>query len=842
MAMESFSSPSYVVMAYDATKECSEMEFSFAVKNIRTRGDILRRGNTLVVLGVLHLLSHPLGYRAKASPGLFQMTTRAVEEEISKKADLYVENLQKTAETCIDDGVSIEVKIIAGSPIKQVILQEVMACNAAWLILDRKLKRDMKFYLNKIPCKIVCIRDIFSVEVMKSFCRSSTTGTNFIQNKFICSICKSVPITQNSQVSEDENEDEDDDQLLFSCESYPFSVDSLEDPDALNTSFKPISSHIDTPFHYKEAAYDATRDREANELEVTIDRVRMRGDILRGGDILVVLGVLHTVPHPLGYPAKACPDFFGTSNRAMEEEVSKKVDMYIQMLLQTAERCENEGVSIEVKVIAGFPINKVILQEVMSCNAAWVILDRHLQRDMRFYLKHIPCKVALIQDGFSVAVSKSDFTSDQEVVEHKFVCALSKPVPAFSSLSNYNNEQSVFNCQNFSFSYSSLETSGMLKSNLTNSSTFRSQDFNSLKDAQPFPKQEKLGMSTKGDNMISTSSRMVSNQSKNVFRHRSSEAPFLCITCGTRTVMYIKDSMILNYSEIQLATNDFSRENLLGEGGYGHVYKGELKDGQLIAAKVRKEASNQGFTEFQSEVYVLSFARHKNIVMLLGYCCRENLNILVYEYICNKSLDWHLFDKKATVLEWHQRYAIAIGTAKGLRFLHEECRGGPIIHRDMRPSNILLTHDCVPMLGDFGLAKWRTSDELLQTRILGTLGYLAPEYAENGIISVRTDVYAFGIVLLQLISGRKVIDDKKEEQQQSIRQWAEPIIRRLALHELIDPRIGESYDTYELYIMAKAAYSCMQRSPEMRPSIGEIVRLLEGENDHFHHFENQLLP
>lgn len=107
--------------------------------------------------------------------------------------------------------------------------------------------------------------------------------------------------------------------------------------------------------------------------------------------------------------------------------------------------------------------------------------------------------------------------------------------------------------------------------------------------------------------------------------------------------MNIKDSMLLSYSEIQVSTGDFATENLLGEGGYGHVYKGELQDGQLIAAKVRKEASDQGFEEFHSEIYVLSFARHKNIVMLLGYCCKEKYNILVYEYICNKSLDWHLF-------------------------------------------------------------------------------------------------------------------------------------------------------------------------------------------------------
>ncbi|BAT78737.1 hypothetical protein VIGAN_02146100 [Vigna angularis var. angularis] len=211
--------------------------------------------------------------------------------------------------------------------------------------------------------------------------------------------------------------------------------------------------------------------------------------------------------------------------------------------------------------------------------------------------------------------------------------------------------------------------------------------------------------------------------------------------------------------------------------------------------------------------------------MLLGYCCKERKNILIYEYICNKSLHWHLFENNAAVLEWHQRYAIAIGIAKGLRFLHEECRGGPIIHRDMRPSNILLTHDIVPMLGDFGLAKWKTDNETPQTRIMGTLGYLAPEYAEDGIVSEGTDVYSYGIILLQLISGRQVGNSNNPEQQQSLRQWAEPMIEKLALHELIDTRLAESYDTYELYLMAKAAYFCVQRKPEMRPSMGEVPNL-----------------
>lgn len=153
-------------------------------------------------------------------------------------------------------------------------------------------------------------------------------------------------------------------------------------------------------------------------------------------------------------------------------------------------------------------------------------------------------------------------------------------------------------------------------------------------------------MHTQGENRYtSTASQIVQKQHKHVFQQGSLEAPILCAACGTRTELYLKDSMRFNFSQIQLATNDFSKENLLGEGGYGRVYNGKLKDGQLVAAKVRKEESQRGFAEFHSEVYVLNFARHKNIVMLLGYCCKENQNILVYEYICNMSLDWHLFGK-----------------------------------------------------------------------------------------------------------------------------------------------------------------------------------------------------
>ncbi|XP_061970639.1 probable serine/threonine-protein kinase PBL21 [Populus nigra] len=575
-------------------------------------------------------------------------------------------------------------------------------------------------------------------------------------------------------------------------------------------------------------AYDATKDRGVHELKLTIDAVRMRGDILRGGDTLVVHGVLHRVLHPLGYQLKVCSDSFaGASKRHIEEEITKKLDAYVNMLLQSAEVCEDEGVSIEVKISAGTPTKQVVVQEAVACNATWVVLDRHLRKDLRFYLKQIPCKVALIQDNLSVVIfEKPHTTAETDAVEQKLFYSMSKPVPVLNSPTNESYKESVISSGSFSSFFNSLESSDMPASFLPSSSYKSNEHKNSL-DFGSSAKPEKSAPSA--------SNTTIQKHLKNVSRYKASEAPILCSGCGARTELYIKDSMRFNFSEIQLATDDFSKDNLLGEGGYGHVYKGKLQDGQQIAAKVRKEASTQGFTEFQSEVYVLNFARHKNIVMLLGFCCKENLNILVYEYICNKSLYWHLFDKTENMLEWHQRLAIAIGTAKGLRFLHEECRGGPIIHRDMRPSNILLTHDFVPMLGDFGLARWKTGDDPEQTRVLGTLGYLAPEYAENGIVSVRTDVYAFGIVLLQLISGRKVVDEKREEGKQSIRQWAKPLIERLALHELIDPRIGDTYDTYELYLMAKTAYLCVQRSPEMRPSMGEVVRFLEAESDSAQH-------
>lgn len=533
----------------------------------------------------------------------------------------------------------------------------------------------------------------------------------------------------------------------------------------------------------------------------------------------------------MGYQTKASSDSFaGTSLRYLGEQVMKKSEYYRDKLLHDVEELRKVGISVTLKVSPGSPAKVVIIHEVNSSQAAWVVLDRHFRRDFKHLQKHIACKVAAFQDNLSVQTLKSIRTkvlsrsmgeakdlrhlavsldlSSKSVDTDKFrVSIKSSPVSYFASLSNHEIQY----------------TPSVVGS--------------SMQDFTP-------SMSTTSITMIDETEFLPNGKctEDNIICHYdTSERPVLCAGCGLRSVLYIKESMKYPFSEIQSATSDFSSENLLGEGGFGHVYKGQLKDGQVIAAKLHKEASSQGYTEFFSEVQVLSFARHRNIVMLLGYCCKESYNILVYEYICNNSLEWHLFDKSAGLLEWHKRHAIALGIAKGLRFLHEECRAGPIIHRDLRPSNVLLTHDFVPMLGDFGLAKWKAGNASIHTRILGQSGYLAPEYAEYGIVSVRTDVYAFGIVLFQLISGRKVLEEC-EGQCTHILQWAEPLVENLALHDLIDERIADTYDTYGLYHLARAAYLCVRTNPEQRPSMGEVVRLIETENEHIRDLSRQFIP
>ncbi|KAG4400199.1 hypothetical protein AAZX31_07G010100 [Glycine max] len=306
--------------------------------------------------------------------------------------------------------------------------------------------------------------------------------------------------------------------------------------------------------------------------------------------------------------------------------------------------------------------------------------------------------------------------------------------------------------------------------------------------------------------------------------------PPLCSICQHKAPVFGKPPRWFTYSELELATGGFSQANFLAEGGFGSVHRGVLPEGQVIAVKQHKLASSQGDLEFCSEVEVLSCAQHRNVVMLIGFCIEDKRRLLVYEYICNGSLDSHLYGRQRDTLEWSARQKIAVGAARGLRYLHEECRVGCIIHRDMRPNNILITHDFEPLVGDFGLARWQPDgDTGVETRVIGTFGYLAPEYAQSGQITEKADVYSFGVVLVELVTGRKAVDLTRPKGQQCLTEWARPLLEEYAIEELIDPRLGKHYSEHEVYCMLHAASLCIQRDPQCRPRMSQVLRILEGD-------------
>ncbi|KAK3161217.1 hypothetical protein QOZ80_1BG0074020 [Eleusine coracana subsp. coracana] len=306
--------------------------------------------------------------------------------------------------------------------------------------------------------------------------------------------------------------------------------------------------------------------------------------------------------------------------------------------------------------------------------------------------------------------------------------------------------------------------------------------------------------------------------------------PPLCSICQHKAPVFGKPPRWFTYAELELATGGFSQANFLAEGGFGSVHRGVLPDGQAIAVKQHKLASSQGDVEFCSEVEVLSCAQHRNVVMLIGFCVEDKRRLLVYEYICNGSLDSHLYGRNRETLEWAARQKIAVGAARGLRYLHEECRVGCIIHRDMRPNNILVTHDFEPLVGDFGLARWQPDGDMgVETRVIGTFGYLAPEYAQSGHITEKADVYSFGVVLVELVTGRKAVDINRPKGQQFLTEWARPFLEECGIDELIDPRLGDRYSEDEVSCMLHAANLCIRRDPHSRPRMSHVLRILEGD-------------
>ncbi|KAB2627288.1 inactive protein kinase [Pyrus ussuriensis x Pyrus communis] len=596
---------------------------------------------------------------------------------------------------------------------------------------------------------------------------------------------------------------------------------------------------------------------------------------LKPGDELTLLSVLHHVNNPstlagrlLGYRTKMnSSSFIGTNQKVIAEELERKTEEYRskEEITMISNMCKRLNVEFNMKVVAGPSSKMVAVEAAIRLGATWVILDRQMKKEKQFFMEKLPCGISRmkrnsveqlrgpkaignINKPVAKRPSKSSHVRYDEMIPGSPEEGLSpkkSPSPRASSFgkeqdgcgdawSNYRKSTSTSDLQ----LASRVSTSTLGNTDLFNPGFARNYDEEESStnaergkagEPSPFPLAEIQARDQKEThNAGSPDEQKQLNYKDDWIGECRIDEEFknsVCTGCKNKrpTIGWKRD---FTYADLLAATDGFSDNNFLSEGGFGCVYRGEL-NGLKIAVKQHKNASCQGEKEFESEVHVLSKARHENLVMLLGSCSEGSKRLLVYEYVCNGSLDQHLSKHNRRPLGWDKKIKIATGAAKGLLYLHQN----NIIHRDVRPNNILVTHDHEALLGDFGLARTQLEDSDRSsdtTRVVGTLGYLAPEYAENGKVSTKTDVYAFGVILLQLIAGLRSTD--KRLGGKSLVEWARPLLKERNYPDLIDPSNVDCHDVHQLYWMVRVAEKCLSRDPHNRLTMDAVVNALTSLN------------
>ncbi|KAJ0247687.1 Kinase with adenine nucleotide alpha hydrolases-like domain-containing protein [Hirschfeldia incana] len=284
------------------------------------------------------------------------------------------------------------------------------------------------------------------------------------------------------------------------------------------------------------------------------------------------------------------------------------------------------------------------------------------------------------------------------------------------------------------------------------------------------------------------------------------------------------------YKELVSATSNFCPDNFIGKGGSSRVYRGYLSNGKEVAVKILKQTKSV-LKDFVAEIDIITTLNHKNVISLLGYCFENNNHLLVYNYLSRGSLEENLHGNKKdpVAFRWNERYKVAVGIAEALDYLHNSAPQ-LVIHRDVKSSNILLSDDFEPQLSDFGLAKWASvsTTQIICSDVAGTFGYLAPEYFMYGKMNDKIDVYAYGVVLLELLSGRKPVNSESPKARESLVMWAKPILDDRDYPQLLDQSLFDDNDGGQMERMALAATLCIRHNPQSRPDMGMVLNLLRG--------------
>ncbi|XP_073151563.1 cysteine-rich receptor-like protein kinase 43 [Henckelia pumila] len=288
-----------------------------------------------------------------------------------------------------------------------------------------------------------------------------------------------------------------------------------------------------------------------------------------------------------------------------------------------------------------------------------------------------------------------------------------------------------------------------------------------------------------------------------------------------------QEQKLFSFETLVSATKNFNPSQKLGEGAFGPVFKGKLADGKEVAVKKLSHSSTQGKKEFKIEAKLLARVQHRYVVNLLGYCVHGEENLLVYEYVANESLDKHIFSSdRRKAFNWKRRLDVIIGMAKGLFYLHEQAHFR-IIHRDIKAGNILLDDKWAPKISDFGMAHLFPEDQThINTRVAGTSGYMAPEYLMHGTLSIKADVFSFGVVVLELISGEKNSPFTRDPDSKNLLEWAYKLYKNQEALKIMDPALASSADPEQIGMCIHMGLLCVQSDPQLRPDMGRVVLIL----------------